>query len=102
MPQVMGSLAAGLATVLLMMAAASPAFSEETGDLRLNQLQFIGTHNSYHVALPKSPLEKLGRINRNWKNSLNYTHRSLTGQLEDLGVRHFELDLFADPKGGHL
>ena len=102
MPQVMVSPVAGLTTVLLMMAAASPAFSEETGDLRLNQLQFIGTHNSYHVALPKSQLEKLGRINRNWENSLDYTHRSLTGQLKDLGVRHFELDLFADPKGGHL
>jgi hypothetical protein len=102
MPQVMGSLAPGLLFILLLTAAGSSIYSEETGELRLNQLQFIGTHNSYHVALPKSQLQKLGRINRNWENSLNYTHRSLTDQLEDLGIRHFELDLFADPKGGHL
>jgi len=102
MPQFMGSLASGLLIALLITTAISPVHSGEKADLRINQLQYIGTHNSYHVALPKPQLEKLGRINKSWQDSLDYTHRSLTGQLEDLGIRHFELDLFADPKGGHL
>jgi len=102
MPQAMGFLAFGLMLGLLVAIATSPVHSEETGGLRINQLQYIGTHNSYHVALPETQLKKLGRINSNWQDALNYTHRSLTGQLEDLNVRHFELDLFADPEGGHL
>src|SRR5690349_16515581 len=76
--------------------------------LALNQLQMIGTHNSYHVA-PEAKLfaaEKavaaglgpdaggLGDI-----NSLGYTHQSLTDQL-DSGIRSFELDVWADPVGG--
>jgi hypothetical protein len=31
---------------------------------------------------------------------LEYTHRPLTQQLSDLGVRQFELDVYADPDGG--
>jgi hypothetical protein len=102
MPQAMGFHAPGLFLILLLWAVTSPVHSGEELDLRINQLQSIGTHNSYHIALPKAQLDKLGRINRSWQDSLNYTHRSLTGQLENLGIRHFELDLFADPKGGHL
>ena len=51
-------------------------------DLPINQLQFIGTHNSYHVRAKPS---------RNFP-SLNYSHASLDVQL-DRGVRSVELDL---------
>ena len=102
MPRALEFHASRLFLILLLWAVTSPVHSGEEQDARINQLQSIGTHNSYHIALPKAQLDKLGRINRNWQDSLNYTHRCLTGQLEDLGIRHFELDLFADPKGGHL
>ncbi len=52
--------------------------------LRINQLQFIGTHNSYHVRDPAKP-------NRNFPD-WNYSHAPLDVQL-DRGVRSFELDL---------
>lgn len=76
--------------------------------LTLNELQLIGTHNSYHIA-PEAKLfeaEKavaaslgedaggLGDI-----DSLAYTHQPLTDQLES-GIRSFELDAYADPDGG--
>lgn len=76
--------------------------------LTLNELQMIGTHNSYHVA-PEAKLfeaEKaiaaglgpdaggLGDI-----NSLGYTHQPLPDQLES-GIRSFELDAYSDPEGG--
>ena len=98
----MGFQAPGLFLILLLWAVNTPIYSGEELNGRINQLQSIGTHNSYHIALPKAQLDKLGRINRSWQDSLNYTHRSLTEQLEGLCIRHFELDLFADPKGGHL
>lgn len=77
-------------------------------ELALNQIQVVGTHNSYHVQpIPKLfEAEKaavaaigpdaaaLGDI-----DSLNYTHETLTEQLES-GVRSFELDVYADPVGG--
>lgn len=65
--------------------------------LRLNQIQVLGTHNSYHLA-PKAPvLDALGPERR---QGLEYTHRPLTEQLTALGVRQFEIDVFADPEGG--
>ncbi len=58
--------------------AASP---NDVEGLRINQLQFIGTHNSYHVRAKPSRFV-----------SLNYSHAPLDVQLER-GVRSFELDL---------
>ena len=63
--------------------------------VRLNHIQVIGTHNSYHVAPAPALLATLGERGR----SLEYTHRPLVEQLA-LGVRQFELDVFADPDGG--
>ena len=76
-------------------------FAEGKRPTQINQIQLIGTHNSYHIALPAENLSRIGIINRGLKDSLEYTHRPLTEQLQRLGVRHFELDIFADPKGGH-
>ncbi|HOU53508.1 MAG TPA: Ca2+-dependent phosphoinositide-specific phospholipase C [Myxococcota bacterium] len=53
--------------------------------LRLDHLQWEGTHNSYHVASPGAPPE--------W----NYTHAPLKVQLERQGVRQVELDVHWDP-----
>ncbi|HET6325987.1 MAG TPA: Ca2+-dependent phosphoinositide-specific phospholipase C [Planctomycetaceae bacterium] len=62
-------------------AAGSPAAVEQ---VRINQLQFIGTHNSYHVRDPAKP-------NKNFPD-WSYSHAPLDVQLEH-GVRSFELDL---------
>ena len=76
----------------------------------LNELQFVGSHNSYHVA-PEAPIMQWLA----WGASvvpqvasalgdpaqLNYTHAPLTTQLAR-GVRTFELDIFADPTGGRF
>ncbi len=64
--------------------------------LRLNHLQVVGTHNSYHVAPEPAILAALGEHGP----AVDYTHRSLTAQLEDLGMRQFEIDVYADPEGG--
>jgi hypothetical protein len=62
----------------------------------MNEIQVLGTHNSYHVAPEPAMLTRLGERGRN----IDYTHRPLTEQLSRLGIRQFELDVFADPDGG--
>jgi hypothetical protein len=66
------------------------------GCVRLNQLQVLGTHNSYHLAPEPALLEAGGERLVTYE----YTHRTLTEQLSQLHVRQFELDVFADPEGG--
>lgn len=58
--------------------------------LRLNHLQALGTHNSYHL-----------RPQVLFHESHDYSHQPLDEQL-DLGVRQFELDLHWVPGQGLL
>lgn len=60
--------------------AAEPA----AADLRLNQVQVVATHNSYHLR-PASPTGKV-------TPEFDYSRQPLDQQL-DQGVRSFELDL---------
>jgi hypothetical protein len=66
--------------------------------VRLNQIQVLGTHNSYHIAPMPPMLAVLGPRARD----IEYTHRPLVEQLSQLGIRKFELDVFADPEGGRF
>lgn len=69
--------------------------------LRLNQLQVLGTHNSYHIQPHDDLVEALRAYDAEWGESLEYTHRPLPEQFETLGIRQIELDVFADSEGGH-
>src|SRR4051812_48238292 len=69
-------------------------------DLRLNQIQVIGTHNSYHVAPPPAVLDLIAVTGKARAESLDYSHRPLPEQFDKLGIRQIELDVYADPKGG--
>ncbi len=76
----------------------------------LNELQYLGTHNSYNRA-PSPGLLNVLTIGSNLfpdlagagldPAQLNYSHRPLPQQLAS-GLRTFELDLFADPEGGRF
>ncbi len=67
---------------------------------RLNQIQVIGTHNSYHIAPTADVLGLVAAGGKGRAEGLDYTHRPLAEQF-DRGIRQVELDLFADPEGGH-
>jgi hypothetical protein len=68
--------------------------------LRLDQVQVIGTHNSYHVAADEVADRLMrGAVPRE-ADANAYSHLSLAEQLNRLGVRKLELDLFLDPAGG--
>ncbi len=59
--------------------------------LRLNQIQVVGTHNSFHVAPPAGPELTPAR---------DITQSSLTVQLDRQSVRQIELDVHAGPRRG--
>lgn len=68
--------------------------------LRINQVQVVGTHNSYHLRAHPSLLKLVGQQSPETAQGLDYGHRPLPEQLSRLGIRQIELDCFADPKGG--
>lgn len=67
--------------------------------LKLNQIQVIGSHNSYKSEMAPELLEYLAKVNPSASQSLEYAHIPLEAQL-DLGLRNLELDVFHDPEGG--
>ncbi len=84
--------------LILGLLAVPPAGAE--GEVRLNQIQVIGTHNSYHLAPHPNVLALIAATNRKGAEALDYAHRPLAEQLTELGIRQVELDVFADPDGG--
>lgn len=67
----------------------------------LNDVQVIGSHNSYKIPIEKPLWEYLKSIDSLKAKSLQYGHVSLEEQL-NLGLRNLELDVFFDPKGGRF
>ncbi|MAJ61965.1 MAG: hypothetical protein CBC48_19800 [bacterium TMED88] len=86
-----------------------PAPEDPTADLRLNEIQVIGSHNSYKI----KPSDGLQRAIE-WvvetfasdlegvpsPQELEYTHPSIAEQLGPQGLRQLELDVWVDPEGG--
>ncbi|MFO1500806.1 MAG: phosphatidylinositol-specific phospholipase C1-like protein [Verrucomicrobiota bacterium] len=76
------------------------ATGRSTAGVRLNQIQVIGSHNSYHLRAHPSLRALLMRRNPEVVPGLDYSHRPLPEQLAQLGIRQIELDCLADPEGG--
>ena len=71
----------------------------EAREIQMNEVQVIGTHNSYHLA-PKAEMMRMVSIfSKKAVTAWGYSHKPLGEQLES-GLRQFELDVFADPAGG--
>ena len=67
--------------------------------LRLDQIQVLGSHNSYKLAIEPNLLSLLAARRPEVAASLDYAHPPLAEQL-DGGLRKLELDVFHDPEGG--
>jgi hypothetical protein len=68
-------------------------------EARMNQIQAIGSHNSYKQAIDPSLRKLLDKERPGRLDGLEYAHASLTDQL-NLGLRNLELDVLHDPDGG--
>jgi len=84
---------------LLFGAAASALVA--CASVRINQIQVIGTHNSYHAGLTPGVARLLQASNPKAFEGLEYSHSGLTDQF-DHGIRQVELDIFADARGGRF
>jgi Phosphoinositide phospholipase C, Ca2+-dependent len=68
--------------------------------VRLNEIQVLASHNSYHVEPEPTLLAALRSFLGAAADGFEYTHRPLADEL-DAGVRQIELDVFVDdPAGG--
>jgi hypothetical protein len=66
----------------------------------MNELQYLGTHNSYHIQPPADIFALLLGFIPDVAPTLAYTHIPLTQQFDEQGIRQIELDVFDDPEGG--
>jgi hypothetical protein len=88
--------------VMVLCAAFQPFAGGQTSSsdsVRMNQIQVIGSHNSYHAGIAPSEAKLMLDKNPMRYKSLEYRHRPLDQQL-DSGVRQIELDIYADSEGG--
>lgn len=106
-----------LVSLLALVAAATACSDDGGGDaagsdrttstaaappVRLNELQVLGSHNSYHLRPEQAVLDGVSAINPALAAEIDYEHLPLTAQLEDHGIRQLELDVYADPDGGRF
>jgi hypothetical protein len=95
------------ATVVLLLAtvavasAPSATSAPSANAVRMNEIQVIGTHNSYHreLSFAEKQVQQQEHGDANFWN-LEYSHASLPTQFGAENVRSLELDVFPDPEGG--
>jgi hypothetical protein len=58
----------------LLLAAAATAMAQGKNDVRINQIQIIGSHNSYHVGLTPGVKALLAAKNPKSLRGLDYEH----------------------------
>lgn len=82
--------------------AATPT-TEVTPAIGMNEVQVLGSHNSYHLRPDPAVLAGIAAFSgERVARELDYEHRPITEQLEEHGIRQLELDVYADPEGGRF
>ena len=80
-------------------AVAQTTTSQQDQVVHINQIQVIGSHNSYHTGVAPSERKLIEQQNAKAMRALDYAHPALGDQLSG-GVRQLEIDVYADSKGG--
>jgi hypothetical protein len=91
--------------VFVLLAASSSAApaSAGRGSPDMNEIQVIGTHNSYHRELSEAEQATYDQIINtpgDYDAFLLYSHATIPNQFAHQDVRGLELDLLPDPQGG--
>lgn len=78
---------------------------EKVEDLKINQLQVIGSHNSYrqrtYAPIMQYLFDNIDSLPAGFTPIVwDYDHVSLDEQFSDYGIRSIELDVYNDPNGG--
>ena len=83
---------------LLLIVALGLVFFNRKPAQKMNELQVIGSHNSYKQFIDTHLLSMMVSENPD-AQALEYDNTSLSDQLS-LGLRNLEIDVYADAKGG--
>lgn len=70
----------------------------EINNLKINQIQVLGSHNSYKMAMDTALFSALSKMSNEAKE-IDYHHIPMSQQLE-MGLRKLEIDVIYDPNGG--
>lgn len=73
---------------------------EGSVQLKLNNMQVIGSHNSYKQAIEPALLSLIQHTTSQKFEELQYSHLPITEQLGAYGLRSLEIDVVFDPQGG--
>lgn len=68
-------------------------------DPTINQIQVIGSHNSYKQAIDPALFTVFNKTDSVSASKIDYEHISLPKQL-DMGLRNLEIDVYSDSTGG--
>lgn len=79
--------------------SAESTTTTEPAGARMNEIQLVASHNSYHVRAEQELFDTMLAVAPDLVRTIEYSHPPLAEQL-DAGVRGLELDVFADPEGG--
>jgi len=88
-----------LVYLVAVLALGACATAPDAPVLRMNDIQAIGTHNSYKAAISPQEMGLLRAVSPQSAAGLDYWHEPLTRQLE-AGARVIEIDVVNDPEGG--
>lgn len=94
------ALVVALVALALACSARSAPEPAPSPEVRLNQIQVLGTHNSYHLPPGQQLMAAIASYSKDLAESIDYRHLPLDQQLGAQGIRQLELDVFADPLGG--
>ena len=72
----------------------------DINDLKLNQIQVIGSHNSYRMHPSEEMFNLMMGLNPKLAAELDYDHPSFEVQFSQYGIRQIEIDVYYDPEGG--
>ncbi|MCF0072945.1 phosphatidylinositol-specific phospholipase C1-like protein [Dyadobacter sp. CY261] len=71
----------------------------DTDNLPINQIQVIGSHNSYKQAIDPALFKAFEKKDSVSASKIDYEHIPIVDQL-NMGLRNLEIDVYADEKGG--
>lgn len=78
--------------------AMTTCLAQSAEDIHMNQIQVLGSHNSYHTGIDPALFAYLRAKYGKRMDGLEYSHLPIQQQL-DMGLRALEIDVVSDPKG---
>ncbi|MCZ7528968.1 MAG: phosphatidylinositol-specific phospholipase C1-like protein [Acidimicrobiia bacterium] len=96
----MAGLVLGAVLIAACSSGGSDSGSPDEPTVDLNQIQVLGSHNSYHLQPREEIFTVLEGLSKELAESIEYSHVPLDEQFTEHGVRQIEIDVFADPEGG--